>query len=259
MKFSLSPKVLISLFVPMLALNTAAAPFDNPAKKETGSACNSANLNSTKFENSDEDFKLAACAALDRIVEKINSPTISPAFHNQLREMWDILVTKDVYLQPLKSEDTTGRMLALTEVTEANPKKIHIHLYLREKKLNDPLFPYGFIHELRHAYDFYNAWKVRGPLSSFETERSAFYITSQLAEESQENKKLAKNSLFWDVEWAALAPVDREAKRYMAIEKYLRKSRLYQSKRYSVEDTYDFSANIRPDKPEANQASMGGN
>lgn len=237
-----------SLALPAYSANSPI--FTNPAKLEPLQPCTTSNIRVEKFPSAKDDFKIGACQSLDRVVAMLNSPVMSDQLREKSRALWDTFLSIDVNLQPMK-KDVSDKVYGLVEVYEANPRVIRMTLYLNPKRLNDPVFNYAFMHELQHVADYHDAWVKKGLLSSYDTEMNAFRVTSYLAQEMEPNKKLAKDSLFWDDKWSALSEAERVPLRDAKIEKFLKSCGIYKSKSFNTKDVFDFSMIIRPDPPKS--------
>jgi hypothetical protein len=98
-------------------------------------------------------------------------------------------------------------------------------VYLRPDAGGDNSFFQVLLHELRHVYDFHQAWKNKSSLDSLEIERRAFLLMGKLTRETREN--VSGVPKFWKDSWQNLSAQEISLKQSEAVEKYLRGSKFY--------------------------------
>ncbi len=223
------------IFVPLIVFimlsafvqNSSAADFRNPLHQIKENGCSAENLSGKHLSSQlSADERLKICRAIDKIAFKLNSKVWSPVLSEELKNIWQIFSAENVTLRPMP-RNVSSRILAMAEPFPSGKvgNRFEAIVYVRPEKSDDASFFLVLLHELRHVYDFQQAWQKKSSLAALEVERRAFLLMSRLTEESGFSSSGIPN--FWKDSWRGLPANEIDAKRLKAIDKYLRKSKFY--------------------------------
>jgi len=204
--------------------------------------CATNNLQTKRFSSEfDEDERVKICLRMNKIVGKLNSTEWSPALSAELKDIWKVFSAQPIALRSMPKENSS-RHLAIAEASPSGASDEHFgaSVYVRSDKMDTASFFHILFHELRHVYDFYQTWKGKSVVNSVELERRAFLLIGKITQETPEKEKFTEVPKFWKESWRNHSADEISSKREAAIEKYLRKNKLYRNLEQSKQ-TLDFS------------------
>lgn len=226
------------------AIHAENANFANPVVKDAKAGCVMENLRAERFASeilSDERVKL--CAAIEKISGKLNSTEWSPELSAELKNIWQVFAGEAVTFRPMP-QGASARVAAMAEPFPAGSAQEDFAacVYVRPEKSHNAVFFQLLLHELRHVFDFHEVWKNKDSINSLEVERRAYLLMSRLSEETPKNEKFSGIPKLWKESWRRHSSAEIAQKREKAVEKFLRKNKLYRT--YVQEpnkQTLDFS------------------
>lgn len=231
------------------ATRALAADFANPVLTISANGCAVNNLRTDRFNGEiSSDDRLKICQAIDKITFKLNSTAWSPALSAELKSIWQVFSSEAVTLR-LMPKGTSSRMLAMAEAFPAGADggSFEACVYLRPDKSDAGSFFQVLLHELRHVYDFYDAWKNKTATNSAELERRAFVLMGKLSQETPEKESFSSLPKFWKESWKNLPGNEISFKREAAVEKYMRGNKFYRELLQNRDErTLDFSDRKNP-------------
>lgn len=206
--------------------NNYYAAFPNPTTMDKSTGCSFGNLNIERFDNRISSAqRLQFCEALQSISQKLSS-NWSPELRNEINQMWQVLMTQNVKIRPMRS-DLSGRVLAAAEAFTERSSSFNASFYLRPEKFQDKSFFLVFMHELRHVYDFYALWETKSNITEAELEKRGFRVMSKLYQEMPNKDRFFRLPTFWDNDWKNLNPAEIARRREEKIENWMRGNEFY--------------------------------
>ena len=207
----------------------AARNFTNPILKSPNSGCVADNLRGEQFASEIAvDDRVKLCRAIDKITNKLNETSWSPALAAELREIWQTFSNEPVTLR-LMPKDVSTRTLAMAEPfpDKTNAAVFAAAVYVRPEKSEEAAFFQILFHELRHVLDFYKTWRNKTQLDSLEIERRAYLLMGKLTQETPEKERFSGVPKFWKESWRNRSEAEISARRLRAVEKFLRCKKHY--------------------------------
>lgn len=215
-----------SNFAAKSAITNNYGLFQNPVLVNANKGCDAGNLNTNKFDSRISSAQqIEFCQALQEVSVKLNY-NWSPQLKEEVQEIWDVFMSQNVKIRPMK-EGMPSRIIAAAEAFTENTRGFNASFYLRPEKLNDKTFFLSFMHELRHVYDFYTLWDNQTYITEAELEKRGFRIMGKLHQEMPEKDSFFRFPTFWDNNWRNLSAAEIERKREEEIEKFMRGNDLY--------------------------------
>lgn len=207
------------------------AAFLNPAIYRFESGCVNGNFNPAKF--SDEISladRTAFCEALQDVTDDLNSNNWSDELRNELREIWEVFLSQDVKIRPMK-KSVSKRIAASAEAYLPNSriKGFNASLYLRPGSVNGRSFFIVTMHELRHVYDFYTVWKEHSGITKAELEKRGFRIMGKIAKETPQDESFSRLPKLWEDDWSSLSQSAVSEKMEVRINDYMKDSKFYRA------------------------------
>lgn len=200
--------------------------FPNPLIFEQADGCLSTNLRPDRFSPELRvETRLSICRAIDQTSVRLNGRDWSNRLKEELTGVWKLFCENKFVLGQL-SPDKASDTIALTEIAAAGraggefPVSIFIKKGITEKRW----FYQTLIHELRHAFDYYQIRQTGENIPQIELERRALYLLSMLDQETPKNERYSKIKLLWREKWSKLEEGLLEYKRNEAIANFLKNS-----------------------------------
>ncbi len=203
-----------------------SANFPNPILVNNDKGCNFANLNADRFDSRiTPNQRIEFCEALQAVSAKLSS-NWSPELRAEIKQIWQVFLTQNVKIRPMKVGVSSRIVAAAEAFTEPN-NGFNASFYLRPDKFRDKSFFLVFMHELRHVYDFYGLWATKTKITEAEFEKRGFRVMSKLYQEMPNKDRFFRLPTFWDNDWKNLSAGQIEQKREEKIEKWMRGNEFY--------------------------------
>ncbi|HRH45189.1 MAG TPA: hypothetical protein PKY82_26360 [Pyrinomonadaceae bacterium] len=200
--------------------------FPNPILENSDRGCSFGNLNIARFDNNiSQSQRIEFCEALQAISTKLNS-NWSPELRNEINQIWQVFLTQNVKIRPMKA-GLSGRVMAAAEAFTERSNNFNASFYLRPEKLNDKSFFLVFMHELRHVYDFYTLWATKSKMTEAELEKRGFRIMGKIYQEMPNKDRFFRLPTFWDNDWKNLSTDEIARRREEKINNWMRGNDFY--------------------------------
>ena len=233
--------------------------FSNPTVFRFEEGCTTSNLNSKKFSSEIKPSDRAVfCEALQEVANQLNSNKWSEELGWELQQIWEVFNSEDIKIRPMK-KGVSSRIAASAEAYIPNSTKggFYGSLYLRPESAKSSQFFIVSMHELRHIYDFYNVWKMRGGITKAELEKRGFRLMGKIARETPQKESFWRLPRLWSEDWRELDEKEISNRMEAKIVRYMAKSRFYKNLiKYPSREVIGFKGD-KPNRAFSNMAVVG--
>ena len=231
----LPPNIFTSETNRLLSSTSARAPrlaFSNPTVRRFEDGCVAGNIRSKRFASEiPASQRMLFCRAFQSVSNKLNQTDWSPALREELEAIWQVFLTQDVKIRPMRKKFSKRILLAAEPFTRGQGNyDFTASIYIRPKYVNKKLFFVLAMHELRHIYDFYRLYESETSLSEGEMEKRGFRIMGRIARETKVKEKFKALPKVWKSSWKMYSSDKFHAKMEKNIVKFMRRSPFYRDR-----------------------------
>lgn len=204
--------------------------YSNPLIFKQSNGCQRENLDPARFDRElDAETRISFCEAVQDVSNKLKQKW-SPDLSDEIGQIWQVFTSQKVVIRPMK-KGVSSNVIAAAEAFTNNETGagFNASFYLRAGRVRDKSFLLVFMHEMRHAADFYSLWKNHTSITEAELEMRGFRIMGRIYAELRDKPYFFRMPTFWDDDWKNLPPSEIERRREEKIEKFMRGNGFYKS------------------------------